>query len=389
MKQRARSNHEAIQGIPRVVIAGQMPPPVGGQTLNIKRIFDLLDVSDRVSVAHWDFQFSREINAYRRFSWGKVAELGKAVFRLAALRAAGPIDWILYPAGGPHKLPILRDIFLLPFACLLGRRVAVHFQAAGFADRAPALPGWIVTLLHLVMRKTYVSVVLTDFGRRDAEAAGASMVIVIPNAVEDKNPSGRLPDPTGEDIVFLNVGHLCPDKGTDALLEAFGKVTEAVPGARLRLVGECLAPFTPDNLTAEIRRLGLEQSVEWLGLKQGMELAEQFRTSSIFVFPSVAPYESFGLVLAEAMMWGLPLVVSNWRANAEVVGSPSGGIVYEPGISHAQSLAAALIDCNGRRTLWPDWSRTNRQRYEQCYAIPAFQAKWLGLFCDEPPESHS
>ncbi len=374
---------------PRVVVAGQMPPPIGGQTLNIKRIHDLLAASDRVNVAHWDFQFSREINAYRRFSWNKVAELGKAVFRLAMLRAAGPIDWILYPAGGPHKMPVLRDIFLLPFACVFGRRVAVHFQAAGFADRAQSLPGWMVKPLRLVVGNTYASVVLTNFGKRDAEAAGSSRAVVIPNAVEDFNPSGGLPDQENAAPVFLNVGHLCPDKGTDALLEAFSRVKEAIPGARLRLVGECLAPFTPATLMEEIHRLGLEQSVEWCGLKQGNELTQQFRTSSVFVFPSVAPYESFGLVLAEAMMWGLPLVVSNWRANAEVVGSPCGGIIYEPGSNHAESLAAALIDCAGRQALWPGWSLTNRQRYEQWYAIPAFQEKWLAFFCDEPPKSQS
>ncbi len=80
------------------------------------------------------------------------------------------------------------------------------------------------------------------------------------------------------------------------------------------------------------------------------------------------------------MMWGLPLVVSDWRANAEVVGAGCGGIVYPPGSDHIASLSAALGKALEHEGAWPEWGRRNRARYETCFTAERFRSDFASLF---------
>ncbi len=361
---------------PRIIIAGQIPPPYGGQNLNIKRLIESFSDSDSYQVEHWNFQFSKDLNQFRKPSIAKLGELFCVLQRLARLRGRGRIDLQVYPSGGPHRAPVIRDILLMPFALLTSRRVVVHFQAAGSAREARR--GLLWKVLSLFHRRCWGAIVLTDFGREDPESLGMRRIFLIPNGVEDFNPEPRSYRKNGTRTI-LHAGHLCPDKGTPILLEAFARLA-ARRDVHLRLVGECMAPYSADHLACDIKRLGLQHAVSWPGLLTGEDMREEFRHASLLVFPSVAPYESFGLVLIEAMMWGLPLVVSDWRANAEVAGKGCGGIIYAPGSDHVASLSAALGEALERENEWPDWGRKNRERYEAFFTAERFRTDFESLF---------
>ena len=87
---------------------------------------------------------------------------------------------------------------------------------------------------------------------------------------------------------------------------------------------------------------------------------------------TVAPYESCGLVLIEAMMWGLPVVITDWRANAEVVGqseSAAGGICFPIGSDLAISLTNAVDEAFDHQEQWVSWGLRNRKRYENVFNV--------------------
>ena len=64
---------------PRIVIAGQTPPPYGGQNLNIERLLDAFRNSDSYEVEHWNFQFSKNLNQFRRPSLAKLGEVIRVI----------------------------------------------------------------------------------------------------------------------------------------------------------------------------------------------------------------------------------------------------------------------------------------------------------------------
>lgn len=331
----------------------------------IGRLVEAMAGRPGVRSEHWAFHFTKNSGEARRPGVGKLIELAAVLWALARLRARGPIDLMVYPAGGPQWVPVVRDLCLLPWALLASRKLVIHFHAGGIAEGLPRLPMPVRWALRWLCRRADAALVMTEFGRRDPVSVGISKVVSVPHTVKDRFDPALV---RRGGVRLLYVGHLCPDKGTPALIEAFAALRASGVDARLDLVGECLAPYTQQDLRGLIKPLGLKEFIERPGVLRDAAKWDRFARADLFVFPSVAPYESFGLVTVEAMMWALPVVISDWRGNREVLGEPPGGIVYPPA---GGGLAAALQEACARRDQWPTWGRMNRERYEARFKADA------------------
>ncbi len=93
----------------------------------------------------------------------------------------------------------------------------------------------------------------------------------------------------------LWVGQTGYRKGLDVAMAAVAEARADLPGLRLQVVG------IPAGKAVE--------GVEWLGIIPPDRMAEVYRDADLFIFPT--RYESFGLVVIEAMAAGLPVIVSN------------------------------------------------------------------------------
>lgn len=351
---------------PRIVIAGQFPPPFGGQNLMIEKTIAEFARSDRCQTVHLPFFFTAELKHARRGHPAKAFELFRVIWRLFRIRAAGPIDILLYPTGGPQKVAMIRDLLLMPWIFLLSRRVVLHFHAAGIADQLE-YRNVIACLLKVVYRRACAAVVMTEFGRRDPEAVGIRQIFVLP---------WRLPDGFDPKLVrrskdgvvhLLHLGHLCADKGTPQLLHAFAALRRNHPNLELELVGECLPPFTQQLLEKTINDLGIRAHVRLSGLMTGQAKRRAFGRADLFVFPTIAPYESFGVVLAEAMAWKLPIVASQWRGNADVLTSRAGAVIFPVSPKLEYDIFAALERALQERSQWLKWGEVNRSIFEEQY----------------------
>lgn len=145
--------------------------------------------------------------------------------------------------------------------------------------------------------------------------------------------------------VVLFVGRDWHRKGGDRLIEAFRRVREQVPRARLQIVGTDEAPRG-------------EPGVEVLGVVRGRDkMAALYESAQAFCLPS--RYDPYGLAIAEGMAYGLPCIVTRVGALDEVVIEGETGLVVEPedvgGLSDAmvRLLAdpsyAAQLGAAGRR----------------------------------------
>jgi glycosyltransferase involved in cell wall biosynthesis len=322
--------------------------------------------SDRCETVHLPFFFTPELKRARSGHPGKAFELLRVIWRLFRIRLAGPIDILLYPTGGPQKVAIIRDLLLLPWIFLMSRRVILHFHAAGIADQLET-GSVIARLLRFVYRKAFAAVVMTDFGRRDPGAVGIEQILVLPWRVTDDFNPGLVKRGGSGRVRLLHVGHLCSDKGTPQLLEAFAALRRNHAELELELVGECLPPFNQELLEKLIDELGIRSHVRLSGLLTGRAKAEAFGRADVFVFPTIAPYESFGVVLAEAMAWKLPIVASEWRGNSDVL-TPRAGAVHIPvSSSFSRDIVAALEEAMARRARWQEWGEINRSIFEERY----------------------
>jgi glycogen(starch) synthase len=106
---------------------------------------------------------------------------------------------------------------------------------------------------------------------------------------------------------ILFVGRLDPFKGGLRTLKAFDQIKHDFPEYRLTIAGDGVEA---EAITDFIEENQLHDRVEFLQkLLSREEMRDLFHDSTFLVFPS--EFESFGLVAAEAMATGLPVVITD------------------------------------------------------------------------------
>ena len=111
-----------------------------------------------------------------------------------------------------------------------------------------------------------------------------------------------------DDFVFFNAGRLTAAKDQDNLLRAFSRL----PHGQLWIAGE---GELRDELSSTVAALGIRERVKLLGARSDM--ARCYNAADCFVLSSA--WDGFGIVLAEAMACGLPVITTDAGGCAEVV----------------------------------------------------------------------
>jgi glycosyltransferase involved in cell wall biosynthesis len=156
----------------------------------------------------------------------------------------------------------------------------------------------------------------------------ADRIRVKPHFVADPGPRPRCPS---ESRTVLHVGRLSADKGTPALLDAWASLRDT--GLELVCIGD-------GPLRDELARRRIP-AVRFLGPVRSTEVRAWMLRARVLVTSSVW-YETFGLVVAEAMAAGLPVIVPSGGALAEVA---TGGAAVEPEIGE---VAGSAVDALAR-----------------------------------------
>ncbi|HBY95024.1 MAG: glycosyltransferase family 4 protein [Ardenticatenaceae bacterium] len=161
---------------------------------------------------------------------------------------------------------------------------------------------------------------------------------------------------------ILFVGRLEKRKGFRYLLRAFRTIKAAVPEARLLVVGayskEDKAPFV-----RYVRHFKLHD-VKFIGYVSAEELPRWYRTAHVFCAPSTG-YESFGIVLLEAMASGVPIVASDIAGYRGVLQHGVQGELVPP--ESEEALAQAMIHLlrmPARRAAYGAAGRVTAPRYD-------------------------
>ena len=145
------------------------------------------------------------------------------------------------------------------------------------------------------------------------------------------------------------IGYLArfiPAKGLGLLVEAFIRLKQRMPEARLRCAGSMTDGDRRymEQLQARLREAGVAGDVEWLPNVSLEEKIQFLRSITVFSVPATYS-EAFGQYVIEALAAGTPVVLPRASAFPEIVEATSAGAMFELGNTEAESaerLAAAL-----------------------------------------------
>ena len=199
-----------------------------------------------------------------------------------------------------------------------------------------------------------VFIALTEFSRRKFIEGGidSSKIFVKPNfcreekvdLFESRNPGNY----------FLFVGRLSEEKGVLNLL----KTWDAISDFKLVIIGD-------GPLKSEVESCQNE-SIVYLGKKKHDEVLEYIKDAKALIFPSEW-YETFGMVLIEALSIGTPVIVANIGSQKEIIRNNYTGLHYKAGDS--ESLKRAVYHLYSDDTMRHEMSENAKKEYSEKYTV--------------------
>jgi len=191
----------------------------------------------------------------------------------------------------------------------------------------------------------YIHAVSRAMGKKCRDEAGShsAMEFMVPLGTNDVRDQYQRLRPQDGKVSILFVGRLEPRKGVDVLLDAVYQVLPEFANAELVLAGRDNTPGGMENYESRWKKhLALNPQhngrVTFTGEISEDDLQQHYADCDVLVLPS--RYESFGLVLTEAMMHGKPVIAASAGGMVEIVEPEVNGYLFET--DNANSLADAL-----------------------------------------------
>lgn len=157
-------------------------------------------------------------------------------------------------------------------------------------------------------------------------------------------------------------------KGHDALIECWPEVSSAVPGARLLIAG---GGSGLDGLRGAVKASSAAGSIEVAGFVPEADTPTLWQRAHLFAMPSRG--EGFGLVYAEAMRQGLPVIASVHDAGQEV--NVDGVTGYNVDLGRKGELSSRLIALLRDPGLARKMGQAGHRRWHDHFRFSAFERR--------------
>jgi len=401
----------------KLLVFAHTPPPHHGQSYMVKLMLDGFggDCRERqqtppeisgIECYHVNARFSKALEDVGEFQGTKLFLIVFYCLQAVWCRFRYGVENFYYVPAPGKRVALYRD-WLVMFICRpFFKRVILHWHAAGLAK-------WLETSVQIRTRAvTYrlfkpvdLSIVLSKFNFADAEKLLSRRVCLVNNGIADPCPDfeeSLLPRRTarfealrkllagatlqpleisnaGGDPHVLKVLYLAHGMREKGLFDALEGVVLAnrrlnslhLPlRLQLTVAGEFVNPSDKEEFDRRVSEIEVESAgqtrVNYLGFVSGAAKAQAFAESDCFCFPTYYHAESFGLVVVEAMAFGLPVVTTRWRSIPEILPPGYSGLVD---VREPEQIASALI-----RVL-SEWSgELMRRNFIACFTLQSHLA---------------
>jgi glycosyltransferase involved in cell wall biosynthesis len=382
----------------KLLVFAHTPPPHHGQSYMVQLMLEGFGGDARkkrsatpnphgIECYHVNARFSKTLEDVGEFQGWKIFLIFYYCLQALWCRCRYGLENLYYVPAPGKRVALYRD-WLIMFLCRpFFKNVILHWHAAGLAK-------WLETsttigsraATYRLFRPVDLSMVLSHYNIGDAEKLLSRRIRVVDNGIADPCPDfaeSILPrrtarfaarqkllagetlspseiqaaggDPQVVRVLFL--AHCMRQKGLFDALEgvvlANARLQQMNSPLRLQLTvaGEFVSPQDQADFNRRVSLLAVETAgqtqVTYLGFVGGEAKIRVFAECDCFCFPTYYHAESFGLVVVEAMAFGLPIVTTRWRSIPEIMPPDYPGLV-DP--KSPPQIAEALIRLMSERS---------------------------------------
>ncbi|MGP3535733.1 glycosyltransferase family 4 protein [Microbacterium sp. RD1] len=356
---RQRSGRRLSEQLPDVRIVEWQDPPLIGRNERFSAMLNPGYPLFRARARRW---IRRALARGERFDVAH--QVTPVSLRYASPLSGLGVPYVLGPLGGSLTSPegFAAEEGGAPWFTALRRLDGIRLR------RSRGLRSSFADAACVVGIAPYVAELLSDVPVRELR--------IMSDVGIDELPAPARPSRRTTGVRFLFVGRVIRTKGVRDAIRALALLP---PGtAALDIVGDGYDREGCQQLVAE---LGLGGAVRFHGHVAHDEVADFYRDADVFLFPSYR--EAGGIVVLEAMSYGLPLIVSARGGPAAAVDSASGiRVEARDPAQYARDLAAAMAELASSPARRRAMGRSARARVAEEFLWDRRVATMDGIYAD-------
>ena len=295
-----------------------------------------------------------------QLNFAMIAKASELIQKNGAYDVIHAHDWLVANAA-----MALKRSFDIPLVCTIhateaGRNSGIHDETQRYINDTE----WLLTY------ESSEVIVNSNFMKNDIQRLFGlpyDKIDVIPNGINLNNFSGferdydfRRQYAMDNEKIILYIGRLVYEKGIQNLISAMPKILSHYNDAKL-IIGGKGGMF--DELRGQVDRMGLGNKVYFTGYLDSNKVRKMYKCADVAVFPST--YEPFGIVALEAMLAGVPTVVSDVGGLDEIIQHGENGMKCYAG--NPNSIADSVLGFLFDQQLAQNCSKKAKQKVKELY----------------------
>ena len=360
----------------RILMFGYLPPPYFGPSV----AYGALMRSE--FVRHFDVSFInlsvvRNIRELESFRVSKLLKLVKLFCAELWHLLTRRFDFCCYPPSF-NRNAFLKDALLLATARAFRVPTVLWAHGNNLPDFRARSPHWLQRIIDLTVGKAAAAIVLGERLRFNFERhLPEERVFVVPLGIDTPPQLPALANRSGP-LTVLYLSNLIAEKGVFVLLRAAAEIVRQRNDIRFVFAGSWFRAEDEAAARQIVSTHQLGRCVSFQGPVAGDTKWQTLADADIFVFPTFYYYETFGLVLLEAMYAGLPVVTTKRGAIPEIIKDGVNGLLVNE--QDPADLAVKVLRLVGDPALRERMGKVNREKFASFYTHQHYGQRMIAVF---------
>ena len=305
----------------KILFLVHLPPPIHGAAIMDETYLKSKAVNDIFCVKHIKLNYSKTVDDIGEFNLMKLAGFFIVLWRIMYLQTSFRPDLVYFEIA-PRGAGFLRDSVFALLCKLFRRKIIFQLQAKGISEEINSiLKLWYY---RLVFRRTKV-ILLSELLYPDAEkVVNRRDVYILPNCVKDElikeefEENIKERDKNGVPVILF-LSNMIETKGPLDVLEICNLLNKDRIDFECFFVGAWSGEDFKRKWYGLLEQYNLQDKCKYIGAKYGDDKKLIFKKANFLLFPTKYELETFGLVIIEAFMHGIPVLAYDNAAIKEII----------------------------------------------------------------------